>query len=610
MAHIKKIFCMLVVWVFGSVGTPCALAANEILNVRHWVAPDHTRVVIDTSEDCEFTVEKERRGLSIDLDETTLSSHVPAVMLLNKPGVDRVMILALPPTGLRVSLSMPEHAQATVFKLNKIEDKPFRIVIDIVLPEIARKQSEARERIKITRKDRIVVIDPGHGGDAPGAVGKRGTLEKDVVLAIAKKLQGILNAKEGYRAFLTRIDDYYVSFQKRLQIAREYGAHLFVSIHADAVKNRNVRGGSVYCLSTSGASSEAARILAQYENLADVVGGVPESEGTEDSGPIILDMFQNHTINQSKVFGNTVLKHLGDVNEIKFTTVQEAPFRVLKLPEIPSVLIETAYISNEKEEKLLRSDRFRGQVASAVAKSVVEFLPPLPLVAEVVSDPKETEKTPEKQKEPSVAKEPTGIKESLAATDVTPVAKTSKEAVKPTEKQKEPTGAGEGDTVAKTQKEAVKSQEKQKEPPVAKESPGIKEPSAQEDILTYRVRRGDTLGKIAYRHGTTIAVLLRLNKMKLSDRLLAGRTLKIPGMASAQERGGKQRMAERKSPPAAAAGKTVYRVKRGDTLSGIAARHGTTTRVLMELNGLKRANPLYIGRKLVLSAPTEKNPSP
>jgi len=609
MAHIKKIFCMLVVWVFGSVGTPCALAANEILNVRHWVAPDHTRVVIDTSEDCEFTVEKERRGLSIDLDETTLSSHVPAVMLLNKPGVDRVMILALPPTGLRVSLSMPEHAQATVFKLNKIEDKPFRIVIDIVLPEIARKQSEARERIKITRKDRIVVIDPGHGGDAPGAVGKRGTLEKDVVLAIAKKLQGILNAKEGYRAFLTRIDDYYVSFQKRLQIAREYGAHLFVSIHADAVKNRNVRGGSVYCLSTSGASSEAARILAQYENLADVVGGVPESEGTEDSGPIILDMFQNHTINQSKVFGNTVLKHLGDVNEIKFTTVQEAPFRVLKLPEIPSVLIETAYISNEKEEKLLRSDRFRGQVASAVAKSVVEFLPPLPLVAEVVSDPKETEKTPEKQKEPSVAKEPTGIKESLAATDGTPVAKTSKEAVKPTEKQKEPTGAGEGYTVAKTQKEAVKSQEKQKEPPVAKESPGIKEPSAQEDILTYRVRRSDTLGKIAYRHGTTIAVLLRLNKMKLSDRLLAGRTLKIPGMASAQEREGKQRMAERKSPPAAA-GKTVYRVKRGDTLSGIASRHGTTTRVLMELNGLKRANPLYIGRKLVLSAPTEKNPSP
>ena len=609
MSHIKKIFCMLVVWVFGLGGAASALAANEILNVRHWVAPDHTRVVIDTSEDCEFTVEKERRGLSIDLDETTLSSHVPAVMLLNKPGVDRVMIVALPPTGLRVSLSMPEHAQATVFKLNKVEDKPFRIVIDIVLPEIARKESEARQRIKITRKDRIVVIDPGHGGDAPGAVGKRGTLEKDVVLAIAKKLQGILNAKEGYRAFLTRIDDYYVSFQKRLQIAREYGAHLFVSIHADAVKNRNVRGGSVYCLSTSGASSEAARILAQYENLADVVGGVPESEGIDDSSPIILDMFQNHTINQSKIFGNTVLKHLGDVNEIKFTSVQEAPFRVLKLPEIPSVLIETAYISNEKEEKLLRSDQFRAQVASAMAKSVFEFLPPLPLVAEVVSDPKETEKTPEKQKEPSVAKEPTGIKESLAAADGATVAKTSKEAVKPPAKQKEPTGTGEGAT-AKSTKEAVKPPEKQKEPPTSIASPGLKEAPAREEILTYRVRRGDTLGKIAYRHDTTIAVLLRLNKMKLSDRLLAGRTLKIPGMASAQERGGKQRMAERKSPPVAAAGKTVYRVKRGDTLSGIAARHGTTTRVLMELNGLKRANPLYIGRKLVLSAPTEKNPSP
>ena len=574
MSHIKKIFCMLVVWVFGLGGAASVLASNEILNVRHWVAPDHTRVVIDTSEDCEFTVEKERRGLSIDLDETALPSHVPAVMLLNKPGVDRVMIVALPPTGLRVSLSMPEHAQATVFKLNKVEDKPFRIVIDIVLPEIARKESEARQRIKITRKDRIVVIDPGHGGDAPGAVGKRGTLEKDVVLAIAKKLQGMLNAKEGYRAFLTRIDDYYVSFQKRLQIAREYGANLFVSIHADAIRNRNVRGGSVYCLSTSGASSEAARILAQYENLADVVGGVPESEGIDDSSPIILDMFQNHTINQSKIFGNTVLKHLGDVNEIKFTSVQEAPFRVLKLPEIPSVLIETAYISNEKEEKLLRSDQFRAQVASAMAKSVFEFLPPLPLVAEVVSDPKETEKTQEKQKEPSVAKEPTGIKESLAA--------------------------AEGATVAKTSNEAVQPPEKKKEPPTSIESPGLKEAPAREEILTYRVRRGDTLGKIAYRHNTTIAVLLRLNKMKLSDRLLAGRLLKIPGVSTAQERGEKQKMAERKSPPAAASGKTVYRVKRGDTLSGIAARHGTTTRVLMELNRIKRPDLLYVDRKLIL----------
>jgi len=128
----------------------------------------------------------------------------------------------------------------------------------------------------------------------------------------------------------------------------------------------------------------------------------------------------------------------------------------------------------------------------------------------------------------------------------------------------------------------------------------LKEAPAREEILTYRVRRGDTLGKIAYRHNTTIAVLLRLNKMKLSDRLLAGRLLKIPGVSTAQERGEKQKMAERKSPPTAASGKTVYRVKRGDTLSGIAARHGTTTRVLMELNRIKRPDLLYVDRKLIL----------
>jgi LysM repeat protein len=192
------------------------------------------------------------------------------------------------------------------------------------------------------------------------------------------------------------------------------------------------------------------------------------------------------------------------------------------------------------------------------------------------------------------------MKESVAAAEGVTVTKTSKEAVQPQEKQKEPTGAGEGDTVAKTIKEAAKLPEKQKEPAAAIESPGLKEAPARDETLTYRVRRGDTLGKIAYRHDTTIAVLLRLNKMRLSDRLLAGRTLKIPGTAAAQERGGKQQTAEWKSPPATAPGKAVYRVKRGDTLSGIAAKHGTTTRVLMELNRIKRPDLLYVDRKLIL----------
>ncbi|MEK6654021.1 MAG: N-acetylmuramoyl-L-alanine amidase, partial [Thermodesulfobacteriota bacterium] len=354
--------------------------------------------------------------------------------------------------------------------------------IDIGLPEGAKQESEARERSKITRKDRIVVIDPGHGGDAPGAVGRRKTLEKDVVLSISRKLRDVLNGKDGYRAFLTRDGDYYVSFNKRLMIAREYGADLFVSIHADAAKNRKAGGSSVYSLSTGGASSEAAKILAQNENLADVVGGVPNGEGSDASDPIILDMFQTHTINQSKTFGYKLLKHLEGANPLKFASVQEAPFRVLKLPEIPSVLIETAYISNPKEEKLLRSDRFRGQIAEAVARSVVEFLPPLPPVAVLVSDGKEAGKSRENS-----------VRDVKA------------------ERKGEGGRAAETDAAAKTG-----------HPLQAKAG---KTPSAREEGSLYRIKNGDTLGKIARIYNTSIAVLLKLNAMKLRDPLYAGRLL-------------------------------------------------------------------------------------
>ncbi|MBU1150233.1 MAG: N-acetylmuramoyl-L-alanine amidase, partial [Proteobacteria bacterium] len=297
MSRSGKIFMVLLLWIFGSLWSTSALALNQILNIRHWVAPDHTRVVIDTSEDCTFTVEKAERKVVIDLNDTDVPSHIPSMILLNKPGVEGVALSPRPPSGVRVLLSVPGQVQTTVFNLKKIQDKPFRIVIDIILPEVAKKESEARERIKITRKDRIVVIDPGHGGDAPGAVGRRKTLEKDVVLSISRKLRDVLNRKEGYRAFLTRDGDYYVSFNKRLMIAREYGADLFVSIHADAAKNRKAEGSSVYILSTGAASSEAAKILAQNENLADIVGGVHNGESSDDSDPIILDMFQTHAIN-------------------------------------------------------------------------------------------------------------------------------------------------------------------------------------------------------------------------------------------------------------------------------------------------------------------------
>ena len=562
---------MILTWIFGSFWPSCALATNQIMGIRHWVAPDHTRVVIDTVDEAIFSVEKGERKLIIDLEDTSFPDLIPQPILLNKPGLEGVAISTLAPSGVRVELSLPAQVQTTVFKLNPFQDKPYRIVIDIVLPGVAKQESEARERVKITRKNRIVVIDPGHGGEAVGAV----------------------------------------------------GADLCVSIHADAARNRTAGGTSVYCLSMGGASSEAAKILARNENLADSVGGVPNGEGGEDSDPIILDMFQTNTINRSKTFGVSLLQHLKGENHLKFTTVQEAPFLVLKLPEVPSVLIETAYISNAREEKLLKSPRFQMRMAEAVANSITKFLPPLPPVAVSVAVGKEEKP---KQKEQDKTTQVEAIGEIIAAkgegvsraADADPPDK--KNALPP------PVKTGESPPFAK--KNALPPPVRTEEsPPVAKKNglppparteestPVAKKnglpapakagesPSVREKAAFYRVQKGDTLEKIARKHSTSVGILLSLNHMKLRDPLYVHRLLKIAD-ASAEKKGNqgvKAPISEGKGLPAEKSKKVIYRVKKGDTLAVIAKKHGTTVAVLVKLNRLKPAAPLYVDRKLVVS---------
>ena len=555
MSRTLKFFMILTLWVFGLAGPSSVLALNRIQNIRHWVAPDHTRVVIDTTGDVRFTVDKGDRKLAVDLEDTAFPSGIPHLTVLNKPGVEGIAISPRPNSRVRVELYLPSHVQTTVFKLKKFQDKPDRIVVDIVLPDIARQESEAREQIKITRKDRIVVIDPGHGGEAVGAVGRGGTYEKDVVLAIGRKLRDVLNGKPGYRAFLTRDGDYYVSFKKRLMIAKEYGADIFVSIHADAAKNRSAGGSSVYCLSTGGASSAAANILARNENLADVVGGVPAGEGGEASDPIILDMFQTRAINQSRTFGGGLLHHLEGANRLKFATVQEAPFLVLKLPDIPSVLIETAYISNPKEEKLLRTDRFQTRIAEGIARSIAEFLPPLPPVAVLAAGRDE-----QRRKQPRTTGDVGAMKEDAG--------RTAEPASRPM------------DSYSASEK-------------------AVKALPAQEQIFLHRVKKGESLHGIARRYGTSVVILLELNRMNLSDPLYVNRVLKIPGKRAdvADE---KRQATGAKRAPVKKSTQVVYRVKRGDTLAAIARRHGTTVRVIGEMNHLIPDAPLFVDRKLVL----------
>ena len=221
-------------------------------------------------------------------------------------------------------------------------------------------------------RDVIVAIDAGHGGQDPGASGRSGTREKDVVLAIAKALAKRIDAEPGMRAYLTRSDDRFIPLRDRIKLARNARADLFVSIHADSIRNRDVSGSSVYVLSDRGASSEAARWLAEQENAADLKGGVSLGDKNDQLASVLMDVSQTASIGSSMVAAERVLGQLDRVGTIRKTQVQQAAFVVLKSPDIPSMLVETAYISNPAEEQKLRTQAHQQAIADAIFAGVRE----------------------------------------------------------------------------------------------------------------------------------------------------------------------------------------------------------------------------------------------
>jgi len=220
----------------------------------------------------------------------------------------------------------------------------------------------------------VIAIDPGHGGEDPGASGRLGTKEKDVVLAIGRELKTLLNQKYGIQAVLVRDGDYYISLKKRKRIARDHKADLLVSIHADAFRSPSVYGSSVYVLSERGASSEAAKWLADKENSADLVGGVSLEDKDDLLASVLLDLSQTATLDASINLGANVLGELKKLGKTHKPEVQRAGFVVLKSPDIPSILVETAFISNPDEERRLRNPRHQQHLAKAILNGILRYL--------------------------------------------------------------------------------------------------------------------------------------------------------------------------------------------------------------------------------------------
>jgi N-acetylmuramoyl-L-alanine amidase len=565
---------------------------TNILNVRHWAASDHTRIVIDTSEDADIKISRETGKVSIEFRNAHYSDDLPNEFLLGKNGLEKIQIENPTDDSIRIVLTLREGAEATIFKLKEVQDKPFRIVIDLKFPEIEKRESEERHQFKMSSKDKIVIIDPGHGGEDPGAIGFKKTMEKDVVLKIAKKLEWLLNNRKGYRAFLTRDGDYYPAFKKRLQIAKEYGADLFISIHADASLNRKPCGSSVYCLSTSGASSAAARLLARQENLADIVGGSENEANSEQSDPITLHMIQTETINMSKSLGMATINKLKEVGAIKFSKVQEAPLIVLKLPHIPSILVESGYISNPKEELLLKDNRYQNKIALALCYACREFLgdpEQHPDSLQIAKDEEKPEEPKESSKIESTPKQEIDSKplprmilykvrkgdsiESIARKHGT----TPKALLKLNHLRKSDSISGKK---IKVYLPATENKEKEN----SAESP---------KPIFYVVKKGDSLSKIAVNHGTTPTAIMALNKIKPGAPLYVDLRLRMPVKKEHPDKKNVSSPAKRsqESPK-------FHVVKKGESLAKIAQRYNISLGSLLSTNNMKMKDALWVGKKI------------
>ncbi len=368
----RKTFALLVFLI----SLPLQAQQINIDSLRLWAAPDHTRLVFDTSAPVEHTIFplKQPSRLVIDIGNSRLNASL-AGLAENDPLIKNLRSGVRDENGLRVVLDLKKEVKAKSFLLQPNRQYGYRLVIDLFDAEEKGRVRENKsiDQLKDEMRDVVIAIDAGHGGEDPGAQGRYGTREKDVVLAISKRLAALIEKEKGMRPVMVRKGDYYLGLQKRTQLARDQRADLFISIHADAFRDRRVRGSSVYTLSQRGASSEAARWLADRENGADLVGGVDLKDKDDVLASVLLDLSQTATLQASHEVADEVLGELGQVGKTHKRKVQQAGFVVLKSPDVPSILVETAFITNPEEEKRLKSSAHQQQLAQSIMRGIRSY---------------------------------------------------------------------------------------------------------------------------------------------------------------------------------------------------------------------------------------------
>ena len=381
--------------------------AAQIVAVRVWPAKDYTRVTLENDSKLKathFTIKDPHRLVveieGVDLD-TKLKSLVAKIQS-NDPYIAQVRVGQNRPGVVRLVFDLKEEIQPQVFTLDPVGEYKHRLIFDLYpqtpsdpITELLKKGStppivtekvpadlpdtpkssedDDKDGQKLTRLVTIA-LDPGHGGEDPGAVGRGGSLEKNVVLSIARRLKARLEQQANVRVMLTRDGDYFVPLNVRVQKARKVQADLFVSIHADAFVEPTAFGSGVFALSEKGASSTAARWLANKENAADLIGGINIRSKNQHLASVLLDLSTTAQINDSLKLAKSVLGEIGTINRLHKAQVEQAGFAVLKAPDIPSILVETAFISNPEEEARLSDENYQDQMADALMRGIRKYL--------------------------------------------------------------------------------------------------------------------------------------------------------------------------------------------------------------------------------------------
>jgi len=372
---------------------PTVALSAQIEGVRLWTAPDHTRLVFDIDQTVDhrvFSLASPDR-LVIDFPGSKIKSPLTLDSIKDQH-IEGLRHATRKDGTLRVVLDLKQAVNPKSFLLKPSGTYGHRLVVDLyekkagAAPKVAKSERDIKKW-----RDVVVAIDAGHGGEDPGARGSvRHTKEKVVTLQIARRLKRLIDAQPGMRAVLTRKGDYYVGLRKRMQLARRYKADLFVSIHADAFRDKRVRGSSIYVLSRRGASSEAARWLAARENAADLVGGVSLDDKDDMLASVLLDLSQSAAQEASLAAAHKVYRNMEKLGKVHARRIQRAGFMVLKSPDIPSMLIETGFISNPTEESNLRNPAYQKKLARSISRGLTRYFkdapPPGTLLAKLERD--------------------------------------------------------------------------------------------------------------------------------------------------------------------------------------------------------------------------------